>query len=326
MKHKWKIGAALVLGMLLTGCGQKPVEQRPAAECKPLDDYETYDTVTVDSLADVPQDCKSLLLTANDIEAWSDYTYEDEEQQYYQYSSETSSIFPKLDCFAYIVKVPEAERAQALEEVSKRGLTHLGLMNMGIEDLDALSQMASLEVLWISAETFRPTFTGSFPALKDLQCRYCTMKKFGDLEKLTGLQKLTLYCTDLKSVKGIQKLTALSKLNLEGTTIYSLKPLRGMTQLTALNLSLQSRFGHTAHPDLRVLEGMTNLKSLGLNANYYGFEHIEMLSALTNLENLSMVDSKLEDVQIFEPLTNLHVLDLRANKIGDIAPLSGMRP
>ena len=98
--------SVLAVGILLTGCGQKSVEQRPAADCKPIAEYETYDTVIVDSLDDVPQDCPSILLTAYDKDAEDAYNYPNEEQLYYEYEAHSFACIPTLDCFAYIVVVP----------------------------------------------------------------------------------------------------------------------------------------------------------------------------------------------------------------------------
>lgn len=321
MKEVRMIGVVMAAGLLLAGCKQKPVEQRPAADCKPISDYETYETVTVDSLADVPTDCRALLLTVDAPEA---APFADEEQMYYQYTSFGDAYFPTLECFEYIVQIPEEESAAALEEVTQRDLQRLGLEGIPMENLDALSKMPSLETLWICSSSFKPTFTGSFSALTDLQINWSSIGKLGDIEKLTTLQRLSLSHTDLKRIKGIDALTSLSKLNLEGTSLYSLQPLRSMTQLTALNLGDQSTFEHVAHPDLRILEGMSNLTTLGLNDNRYGFKHTEALSDLTGLERLSMVNCKLQGIALLEPLVNLHELDLRANAIPDITPLAGM--
>ena len=323
MRKVWMM-SLLGAAVLMTGCGQKAVEQRPAAECKPIADYETYETVIVDSLDDVPQDCKSILLSSYEIMDDYGFDYENEEQLYYQYDPITLASFPTLDCFEYIVVVSESGAELAFEQVTQRPLKRLGLYRIDMTDLDALSQMPELETLWMSGCGCKANFSGSFPALTDLQCDWSSIDKMGDIPKITTLQRLSLHGTKLHSIKGLEKLTNLSKLNLENTDIYSLTPLRTMTQLTSLNISDMSTLTHRTVPDLRVLAGMTNLKTLGLNDCRYGVKHAEALSSLTALEYLSIVDSKIESAELLEPLVNMRVLDLRANKIPDISPLTDM--
>ncbi len=324
MRRTW-IVSTLAVGLLLTGCGQKPVEKRPAAECKPLAEYETYDTITVTSLDDVPQDCTSLLLTVSDPAQVTAYAYTDEDMLYYNYELEIQYNFPETDCFAYIVAVPEAESGQTLEAAAQRPLKRLGLEGYTMDSMDALSQMQGLETLWMSSCSVRTNFTGSFPALTDLWCNCCALGKFGDLEKVTTLQRLSLRNTDLKTVKGIENLTSLSKLDLSGTSLRKLAPLRTLTQLTALNLSEMSSFDHLVSPDIRLLEGMTNLKTLGLNGSRYGLKHTEYLQNLTALENLGAVNCGIDSLEPLLPLSEIRVLDLRANKIADLTPLTNMQ-
>ncbi|MBR2086295.1 MAG: hypothetical protein IJ906_04025 [Oscillospiraceae bacterium] len=316
--------SVLAVGILLTGCGQKSAEQRPAAECKPIAEYETYDTVIVDSLDDVPQDCPSILLTTHEMDAEDAYNYPNEEQLYYEYETLSFAGIPTLDCFAYIVVVPESGAELAFEQVTQRPLKRLGLNGIPMTDLDTVSQMQGLETLWMSGCDCKANFSGSFATLTDLQCYWTNIDKLGDIPKITTLQRLTLHGTSIHSIKGLEKLTNLSKLDLMDTDIYSLKPLRTMTQLTSLNISDMGSLTHRTVPDLRILSGMTNLKTLGLNDCRYGVKHPEALSALTSLEYFSAVDSKLDSVEPLQPLVRMRVLDLRANKIADLSPLTGM--
>ena len=322
MKRQWMTGVILTAA-LMTGCGSKTVEQRPAAECKPIADYETYETIWVESMDEVPADCTSLLLTVSEVTPDSAFNYENEEQLYYEYDPMTVASYPRLDVFAYVVTVPEEDAVQAYQEAVQRPLKRLGLGSITMTDLDDLSRIQGLETLWMYCCEFEPAFEGDFSSLTDLQCSWCHINKLGDIVNIKTLQRLSLKGSKLKSLKGIEELTALSKLDLEYADMNNLKPLQTMTQLTSLNLNDIGSYKHKVTTDLRVLSGMSNLKTLGVNESR-NLIHTEKLSELTGLEYLSAVSCKLDSVETLQPLTKMRLLDVRANSIADISPLSDM--
>lgn len=313
--------AVVALCASLGACSKGEVEVRPAADCTPLSEYETYETVIVESLDEVPESCRSLCVTKSTFYPEA-RKITDEEEIYYLYAPTDFGEFPTTDVFEYMVVTDTGP--DILEEVAQRDLTRLGIYGIAMEDLDPFSQMPHLETLWLTSCKVEPRFTGEFAALTDLQIQFGSITRLGDLTKLTNLQKLDLGDAGLTSIRGIDKLTNLSKLNLEGNHIRNLSPLRTMTQLTALNLSNLNNYEHHIRPDLRILEGMQNLRTLGLHSNSLGCKHLDTLGKLTQLERLSLLDCKLQTVESLEPLTNLQILDLTANELSDITPLSGM--
>ncbi len=312
--------------LVLTACGKvRNVEQRPAAECKAWAEYETYDTITVDSIDEVPESAKAICLNGTEyLSCYDDYT--EEERYYYTHVLNTmyDDELPATCCFEYIVNVSEDEEAEAFQKLSERDLTRAAVVEVDFENLDAFSRMEHLESLWISCANFEPKFEGTFPALIDLYVNMCNVDKLGDIPKITTLQRLTLNTTDIENAKGIEKLTNLSKLDLSDTHLRSLRPLATMTQLTSLNLSAQNRYKNRIQPDLQYLAGMQNLRSLGLGRNYNGLRHTEVLAELTSLENLCLLDCNIQSVEPLREMTNLRTLDLTANHVNDLEPLSGM--
>lgn len=327
-----KFALLILMGMvfLLAGCSQQP-ELREAAYCKPYSEYEIYDTQVVYSVSDIPLDCKSLLVS-NSEKIHVFYGMDEEERYYDNVSYILSTMYymaisePMTECFAYQLIIPEEAEDTMMDELDTL-LASLDLQRFAacwipVQSMEVFSHMEHLESLWIAGiDTIKPKFTGDFPALTDLHIEWTNLTRLGDIVNITTLQRLEIIHTSLRSIKGIEQLTNLSKLALGDNKIRSFAPLQTMTQLTALGIDMNEY-----EVDLRYLEGLQNLKSLGINHHFIrqAVKHIQSIQKLTELEHLSMEDCGIDSVEVFRDLTELRTLVLTANEVEDLTPLANL--
>ena len=134
-----------------------------------------------------------------------------------------------------------------------------------------------------------------------------------DLEKVTRLGIVTKNLTD---VKGLEKLTQLEKLTLYNNQLTDVKGLEKLTQLKFLHLS------NNQLTDVKGLEKLTKLESLRLSENK--LTDVKGLEKLTKLESLYLNNNQLTDVKGLEKLTQLTYLDLRFNQLTDVKGLENL--
>ena len=131
-----------------------------------------------------------------------------------------------------------------------------------------------------------------------------------DLEKVTRLGIVTKNLTD---VKGLEKLTQLEKLTIYDNQLTDVKGLEKLTQLKFLHLS------NNQLTDVKGLEKLTKLESLGLSENK--LTDVKGLEKLTKLESLYLNNNQLTDVKGLEKLTQLTELYLQFNQLTDVKGL-----
>jgi internalin A len=135
-----------------------------------------------------------------------------------------------------------------------------------------------------------------------------------DLEKVTELTIVGV----TEPPKGLEKLTQLEKLSLYNNQLTDLKGLEKLTKLTALHLNDNQL---TEVP--KSLEKLTQLTTLHLERNK--LTDVKGLEKLTQLKSLSLVVNQLTDVRGLEKHTQLRELDLRHNPDLTIAQIEELQ-
>ena len=186
---------------------------------------------------------------------------------------------------------PDAQAAQAIEELKQRGVG----------------------VLYAASSVV--TFPD--PGL-DAAIREAIGKLAGDILDihLVGLTFLDANSRNISSLEGIRHCADLEKLLLRGCAIADLAPLLSLDELQWLDLS------DNKHVDFGVLSRLSQLTELWLAGNE--IVDISALKGLTNLRTLYLSDNNIVDIAALSGLTNLWLLGLEDNCIVDICELSGL--
>lgn len=140
-----------------------------------------------------------------------------------------------------------------------------------------------------------------------------------DLAPLTGLKELkslVLFNTRVTDLAPLAGLTRLQILNLSGTQITDLAPLAGLPGLHILNL------GRTRVTDFSPLASMVSLRILTLDSTQ--IIDLRPLMGITGLQNLNLNDTRITDVTPLSNLKALTTLQLYDTRITDLAPLAGL--
>ena len=208
-----------------------------------------------------------------------------------------------------------AEYDQIIDLKPLLGLTKLKNLSISgnFSDLSPLSQLTSLETLWIDSENIVDISPiSSLTNLRTLRVmcestRPVDIKGLQALAELAGLKRLILDYTAITYIPSLKKLTSLEELFLNNTMIDDISPLDGLVSLTHLNIS------DTLVSDISVLAGLTSLKTLvmcnlsitdlsplsGLTSLEYldirGCDNIKDLTPVKNLPNLRTLDTEWED-------------------------------
>ncbi|MBI2530590.1 MAG: leucine-rich repeat domain-containing protein [Candidatus Diapherotrites archaeon] len=144
-------------------------------------------------------------------------------------------------------------------------------------------------------------------------------------EGVAGLCSNSEYSTTyIKSLQRIgltdESMSALSnKIKTQGNSA-----LNGIADLSCLTeLGLGGVLGGKNISDISILQGLTNLKALGLNDT--SVSDISPLAKLTNLDHLTLSGSKVLDISTLSELTALNYLDLGSTSITDISPIKNLK-
>ena len=157
---------------------------------------------------------------------------------------------------------------------------------------------------------------------------------FGVLHSLTELERLAIFSEGLKDISFLQNMANLKDLAIEDSAVLELTPMEGLTGLIRLCLKDNSSIS-----DYSVLSGLAGLEHLELelaagasmpspehwsqlkSLSVRGADSISFLSALPQLQSLSISGSDCSDYPVLSGLTSLENLTLKSI-YGDIADLT----
>lgn len=213
-------------------------------------------------------------------------------------------------------------------------ITALGCYNL--DTTGGIDAFENLERLYLKdSDLSEIGALGSLKHLKDLTIQDGDeITDFGVLGSLTELEHLTICSEGLKDISFLQNMGKLTELTIEDSAVLDLSPLAGATGLAGLCLkdnsdisdySVLSGLAGLEHLELELgsqaampsAENWSQLKSLAVR----GTESISFLSALPQLQSLSIYGSDCSDYQILAGLTSLETLSLKSI-YGDIPDLT----
>ena len=212
---------------------------------------------------------------------------------------------------------------ETLSEVAKRNIKEI-ILDVDFPNISPLSDMQSLETLWISSriEHFSPKFSGNFPNLKSLTI--CTeLDSLGDISKITSLCELDLHYTSqsISDISGIENLTNLEVLKLSSTKVRDITALENLVKMRELYLDYTNVY------DISAVRNMKDLEVFSSMQNYYNDEKKPLITDITALENktkLRKVDLYGAEITDIRPLENdfaLEELELSYTDITSVRPL-----
>lgn len=160
------------------------------------------------------------------------------------------------------------------------------------------------------------------------------VKRITDISPLAPLIKLKVLHLNghmISNLEPLAQLANLTELHLIQNRISDITPLAHLVSLTTLNLSANTG---SERINISPLSKLINLKNLDLSNNKIrewgdGYEHmrydtIESLATLTNLVELNLSNTGIEDIAPLSALVNLTKLDLTGNLISDVTPLMSL--
>jgi internalin A len=202
----------------------------------------------------------------------------------------------------------------ALTNLQSLSLRGTGMTNLSV--LAGLSQLTNLD-LGANGIQFCPDlhFLGQ---LRTLTLDSNPLGSLGCLASLTNLTDLHAAECGFTSLSFISALPNLKILDVDRNAIQDITQLSVATNLTDIDLDLNQV------ADATPLAGLQQLHSLELSFNSTNLNHLNSLSALTNLTLLHLARDGITNLSFLQTLAQLSDLDLGYNLLTNITPLGGL--
>lgn len=243
-------------------------------------------------------------------------------------------------------------------------LTNLSLANTDVKDLSPLESCEMLSDLNISGSKVTSLDSVSLPqSLHNLNISNTEISDLTPLKNLTNLQQLIIDNTLVTDLTPIANLNKLNELQCRSTNISDIMPLKNIPHLvriycdnTQIDSEKASEFiqenrkvmviyetkalqewwdslhaswkkvfaaqNHTSiNPSPEELHTIISMKRLTLDKFFLDATPIERL---TNLENLNMEGTKIEDLTPLHGLYNLKYLNIKNTKVVDLKPIENL--
>ena len=201
-----------------------------------------------------------------------------------------------------------------------QSIRFLDLSNTEIEDLTPISNLENLQVLIIDntpVTDLNPL--ANLNKLNELQCRNTNVSDIMPLKDLPHLVRIYCDNTQIDS----DKADAFKNVNRRVIVIYETKALQDWWN--RLHISWKKVFSEQNNTDIdpspEELHNIICMKSLTLDKNFLDALPIERL---TNLEELNLENTKIEDLTPLHTLHNLRYLNIKNTKVSDLTPLNDL--
>lgn len=159
-------------------------------------------------------------------------------------------------------------------------LGHLSINNFKLNDWTKIGQISTLEYLNLSETDITNTdWLNKLTHTKELFIYSCDLKNMNtvlDFSKMSNLEKLTIYGSQLTMSPSFANLKKLTNINLSSNNIGNIDNLAGLTQFKQLDLSSNQL------TNISKLSSLTNL--IGLDVSGNKLESIPNLKSLINLD------------------------------------------
>jgi hypothetical protein len=199
---------------------------------------------------------------------------------------------------------------------------------LNFDDLDLLLKGQLLKTVQISSpiklDSLEMMNNKLFSTRPDLQFRvyghYSVRCDLSFLSYMNNVKYLSLDC--LREVNGLDEIKNLEKLRGLSLDIYNLDSFDILYEVPETIESLLLGSTKSKKPNLSPLVRLTNLKELYIEGQQKG---IEVLSKLTNLEDLTLRSITTDNLDYLIPLSNLWSLDIKLGGIKDLSAIAGMK-
>ena len=201
-----------------------------------------------------------------------------------------------------------------------QSIRFLDLSNTEIADLSPIGNLENLQVLIIDNTPVTDLSPlANLVKLNELQCRNTSI---GDIMPLKDLQHLVrIYCDNTQIDS--EKAEAFRNENRRTIVIYETKALQDWWN--RLHISWKKAFAEQNNTDIdpspEELHNIICMKSLTLDKNFLDALPIERL---TNLEELNLENTKIEDLTPLHTLHNLRYLNIKNTKVSDLTPIDDL--
>lgn len=216
-------------------------------------------------------------------------------------------------------------------------LTYLRLFNNDLEDISPLGALTKLRGIDLTAN--RITSIEALAAMSDMEEMKLSGNLISSVEVVKRFPRLQYFEANHNRISDIQALSTavhLSMLELGNNQIADFEPISNLPKLTYLGISynpisdlsvlkplsdtLQALYTGGNHiSDLRVLEGMTQLRTLYAENNQIA--DVTPLRRMKDLSMLNLRSNRIYDLEPLRSLTKIHNLYLDDNRIWNIEPL-----
>ena len=199
-------------------------------------------------------------------------------------------------------------------------LRSLNMSNTDVSDLTPLANLENLQVLIIdntSVTDLSPL--ANLNKLNEIQCRNTNVSDIMPLKDLPHLVKIYCDNTQIDS----EKADAFRNENRRAIVIYETKVLQEWwNRLHVMwQVALADQNGTSRKPTPEELHSIISMKSLTLESKFLDAIPIERL---TNLEQLTIKNTKIIDLTPLHGLHNLKYLNIKNTKISDLSPLENL--
>lgn len=212
-----------------------------------------------------------------------------------------------------------------------KNLKTLDITNIKVRDLNFLTNMSQLEVLYMAWDDLGDavqdlSVVGELKNLKDLRINTWMVKDPDDnefkikdlsfLSQLDQLEKLVISYIDTNQYPSLEHMKNLKYLALNYSNLSDLGFLKNVTSLLDLSLS------HNQISSISELSSLKNLEFLSIGSN--PIKEIEVVKLLPNLQRLELDYTWVDNLAPLEQLQKLKYLDIRGSKVTSIEPLVGL--
>ena len=204
--------------------------------------------------------------------------------------------------------------------VLPQSIRFLDLSNTSISDITTLENLENLQVLIIDGtEITDLSPLANSSKLNELQCRNTNVS---DIMPLKDLQHLVrIYCDNTQIDS--EKADSFRNVNRRVIVIYETKALQDWWN--RLHITWKRVFAEQNNTELdpspEELHNIICMKSLTLDQHFLDAQPIERL---TNLEELTLENSKIADLTPLHTLHNLRYLNIKNTKVTDLTPLEDL--
>ena len=208
---------------------------------------------------------------------------------------------------------------------SATGLRSLYISNNNVQDLSVISTLPRLNQLSIennkpinNAEMLRPLVNSS---VSRLQLEGLNIESLGPITEMVNLRQLDLSKTQITDISGLDKLSGLEEITLRDLRVKDYSPLKNLTFLRSMNLSWNS-LGDKQINDFFSPGSFGYLEKF--RCSECGISDLSFLKNLPFIEEVELGNNEISDISPLLELLYLDRIYIERNQIRDITGLADL--